>query len=64
MALIGKRVMVIRGSNKGFFGTVTHADRDSLRIVEDMNDLMERGVYERIENVVRAKETDYGKDER
>ena len=54
----GKRVYVVRGINKGAFGVVTHADRDSVRIAQDPTDLLEVGVYERIENVVRAKEED------
>jgi hypothetical protein len=56
MALKGKRVMVVMGINKGFVGTVTHADRDSCRIVSDFDNLGELGIYDRIENIVRAKE--------
>jgi len=56
MSIKGKKVYVITGPNKGAYGIVTHADHDSLRIAIDPDDLLELGVYDRIDNVVRAKE--------
>ncbi len=57
MTLKGKKVYVTTGPNKGAYGVVTHADRDSLRIAIDPTDLLEIGVYDRIENVVKAEKT-------
>jgi hypothetical protein len=56
VTLIGKRVMIVKGPNKGDWGTVTHADRDSFRMVRDFDDPFAIGTFDRIENIVRAKE--------
>lgn len=56
MSIKGKIVLVVKGINKGAYGIVTHADRDSLRIALDIEDLTELGVYDRLENVVKANE--------
>ena len=54
MSLKGKWVYVKTGINKGAYGLVTHADRDSLRIALNPRDLLEIGVFDRIENVVKS----------
>ena len=57
MALIGKRVMIVRGSQRYRWGTVIHADHDSFHMVDaDGHD-----VYDRIENIIRAKEVADGR---
>jgi len=56
VSIKGKKVYVITGPNKGAYGVVTHADHDSLRIAINPGDITELGVYDRIDNVVKAKE--------
>ena len=47
----GERVYVAKGQDKGAYGLVIHADRDSLHLVTDDGE----DVYTRHENVVRQK---------
>lgn len=49
MALVGTRVYIYRGYNRGAFGYVTHADIDSFRMLTDDG----IAVYDRFENIVR-----------
>ena len=52
MAIKGKRVYIYRGLQQGAYGTVLHADRDSFVLLTDDGER----VYDRFENIVRAKE--------
>ena len=54
MALVGKRVMIVKGRQKYAYGTVLSADRDALRLLTDDGEL----VYDRLDNIIRAKEND------
>lgn len=44
--------MIVKGNQRYAYGTVTHADRDSFRMVTDDG----YPIYDRIENIIRAKE--------
>ena len=52
MAVKGKRVYIYKGLQQGAFGTVVCADNDSFMLLTDDGER----VYDRFENMVRAKE--------
>ncbi len=51
MAIIGKRVFIFRGAQRGAFGTVIYADSDSFCMLTDDNER----IYDRFENIVRSE---------